>query len=248
MSRPPNAFELAHPASPLPPLREGKGGGQRPARARRVNLAPRTGSFHITNAEKSRAQALKTEQIRRGTISVRHAPVLPPRPLGDGGGEGLAPANGPLDAFDRGTRAASAAVGISASAQPSSAPQAGFEPPQDLHAFVQRSPVRQVADALGMSRGTAHNLKRGYWPVDPRKLLAAWDAYRGRLSPQQSGWFLRRVQAGGCIHHAGGVWSAPTLAGRDGQTLAVARVNASTLLAQTLELPSMRFVLTCLQV
>ncbi|QXL84103.1 hypothetical protein [Comamonas sp. NLF-1-9] len=105
-----------------------------------------------------------------------------------------------------------------------------------------------MAHVLGVSYRTARRIRDGYWPLDERSLLAAWDAYRGRLSPQQSGWFLRRVQAGGCIHHAGGVWSAPTLAGRDGQTLAVARVNASTLLAQTLELPSMRFVLTCLQV
>ena len=67
---PPNAFQLARPSLP-PPLGEGRGGGQRTASPRRVNLAPRANSLHITNAEKSRAQTLKTEQIRRGTLGAR---------------------------------------------------------------------------------------------------------------------------------------------------------------------------------
>lgn len=69
---PPNAFELVRPAAlPPPPLGEGRGGGQRPANPRRVNLAPRANSFHIVGAEQAQAHALKTEQIGRGTLGAR---------------------------------------------------------------------------------------------------------------------------------------------------------------------------------
>ena len=129
------------------------------------------------------------------------------------------------------------------------APQAVLSacaPPQDLAAWLGGQPVTQVARSLGVSRGQAHRLKTGYWPADHRALLGAWDAYKGRITAQQSGWFLRRVHEGGRVYHAGRMWSAPAMAQRAGQTLAVARSASDGLLAQTLELPSERFALAAL--
>lgn len=117
-----------------------------------------------------------------------------------------------------------------------------FHAPPDLMAFVRDRTVTEVARALGMSRRTAHRLRDGYWPRDTRGILAYWEAYKGRTASQQSRWFLRRVQAGGLVLHAGAAFSAPGVDQREGQTLAVARSTAG-LLAQTLELPSARFEL-----
>lgn len=125
--------------------------------------------------------------------------------------------------------------------RPTKAPE---NAPADLLAFVGATAVTEVARVLGMSRKTAYRLRQGYWPADARALLKAWDTYKGRNTHQQSGWFLRRIHTGGVVRHAGYEWTAPGLAVRIGQTLAVARATDSALLAQTLELPSERFTLS----
>jgi hypothetical protein len=107
--------------------------------------------------------------------------------------------------------------------------------------------VTVLATALSMSRKTAWRLSKGEWPKDTRKVLAAWATYKGRSADRQSGWFLRRVQQGGTVLHAGRVWTAQTLALRTGQTLAVARCSAGELVAQTLDLPSVRMSLVPVQ-
>lgn len=115
--------------------------------------------------------------------------------------------------------------------------------PPDLVAFVQSQTVTEVACVLGMSRKTAWRLRNNHWPRDARSVLAAWQAFKGRSAQQQSGWFLRRVHAGGLVRHAGLEWTAPGMAERTGQTLAVARAVGDALLAQTLDLPSQRLAL-----
>lgn len=112
----------------------------------------------------------------------------------------------------------------------------------DLLGFVLRNSTAHVRLALGVGQSTVMRLRGGYWPNDARKLLAAWATYKGRTADQQSRWFLRRVQAGGVVAHAGQAFSAPGMDQRVGETLAVARSRAG-LLAQTLELPSQRFEL-----
>lgn len=143
----------------------------------------------------------------------------------------------------RGTRAAVTPGNTSACLRPKNAPEAVFSAPPDLQAFVQSKTVTEVARALGMSRRTAHRLREGYWPRDTRGILAYWEAFKGRSAQQQSGWFLRRVHAGGTVRHAGLEWTAPDLEIRTGQTLAVARAVGNALLAQTLDLPPQRLEL-----
>lgn len=114
--------------------------------------------------------------------------------------------------------------------------------PPDLMAFVKVHPVREAAKCLNLSRGTVHNLQKGYWPTDPRKILLGWDAYKGRTVARVTSWFIRRVSADG-LRHGGKLYAATQLAGRVGETLAVARVADGVLLAQSLELPAERFTL-----
>ena len=124
-----------------------------------------------------------------------------------------------------------------------SASEAVFLVPADLRGFVQGQTVTEVARVLNMSRKAAWRLRKDLWPVDKRSVLRAWDAYKGLSTQQQSGWFLRRVHAGGLVRHAGAEWTAPALAARTGQTLAVARAGVANLLVQTLDLPTERFTL-----
>lgn len=255
--RPLNAFERvfgrpgqpAHvfgvlPSAPKPAGRPG---------VPRINLAPRQYKGHgasIAGRAASQAQNDRSAAIRRGMLgpaaTPSAAPVLPPLPLGEGGGQGAAGAGGALDAFDRGTRAAKAQVGAVHRPAAVDAVQGGFTPPDDLQAFVASKSVRDVADALGMSRGTAHNLQRGYWPADARKLLTAWDAYKGRVAPQQTRWVLRRVSSAGNVGYGCRTWSAPALQARTDQTVAVARIDDTRLLVQTIDLPAERFELVAL--
>lgn len=114
--------------------------------------------------------------------------------------------------------------------------------PPDLMAFVRVRPVREAATCLNLSRGTVHNLQKGYWPADPRKILQGWDAYKGRSVQRATSWFIRRVTADG-LRHGGKLYQAPQLAGRAGELLAVARAADGGLLAQALELPVERFTL-----
>lgn len=145
--------------------------------------------------------------------------------------------------LDRGTRSANGMVGTSAHPGTQNVAKAPFSGPADLTAFMASRSVTQIMLALNVSRGTAHRLRDGYWPQDARKLQAAWEHYKGRSTQQQSGWFLRRVHAGGTVRHAGRDWTAHGLAARIGQTMAVARAEGDVLLAQTLDMPSERLPL-----
>ena len=111
--------------------------------------------------------------------------------------------------------------------------------PADLAAFIVRQPIREIAKALSIGIGSAHQLRHGQWHQNAQRLLDAWRNYKGR----ESGWFLRRVHAGGTVRHAGRTWTALGLAERAGQTLAVARAADGSLLAQTLDMPHERVAL-----
>ena len=115
--------------------------------------------------------------------------------------------------------------------------------PADLLNFVRAYAVRDAVAALGLAVGTVHRLRQGYWPADPRKIMEAWSQYKAKRGMEVSSWFLRRVRVGGLVRHAGADYSAPLLAARTGQMLAVARAADGGLLAQTLEMPAERLQL-----
>ncbi|TAN12922.1 MAG: hypothetical protein EPN34_03095 [Burkholderiaceae bacterium] len=100
-----------------------------------------------------------------------------------------------------------------------------------------------AAQALGLARRTVARLRDGYWPRNPEKIVRAWRTYAGHLAEQRSGWFLRRVYAGGVVRHARAAWGSPALAARVGQVLVCTRAADGALLAQTLALPAERFLL-----
>ncbi len=144
--------------------------------------------------------------------------------------------------LERGASPAAAPVGTSPCPKGENALQAVCGARAELLGFVLRNSTAHVRLALGVGQSTVMRLRGGYWPNDARKLVAAWESYKGRTASQQSRWFLRRVQAGGAVVHAGQAWGSPGLADRVGETLACARSSAG-LLVQTLELPSQRFEL-----
>lgn len=143
-----------------------------------------------------------------------------------------------------GTGRSSVQGDTSAGVEVKNAPEALISAPADLRGFVQAQTVTEVARVLGMSRKTAWRLRKDLWPRDMRSVLQAWDAHKGLSTQQQSGWFLRRVHVGGIVLHVGRQWTCAGLPARAGQTLAVARVDAQTLLVQTLDLPTERLTLT----
>jgi hypothetical protein len=143
-----------------------------------------------------------------------------------------------------GTGRSSVQGDTSAGAGVENAPEALISAPADLRGFVQAQTVTEVARVLGMSRKTAWRLRKDLWPRDMRSVLQAWDAHKGLSTQQQSGWFLRRVHVGGIVLHVDRQWTCAALPARAGQTLAVARVDAQTLLVQTLDLPTERLTLT----
>lgn len=120
--------------------------------------------------------------------------------------------------------------------------QARFSLPLDLQAFVRACPVRESARLLGLSVGTIHRLLSGYWPRDPRRILAAWARFKGRDARRATSWFLRRVRHGGVLH-AGQRFGARELAGRDGELIAMARTADGGLVAVALDAPAGRFIL-----
>lgn len=115
--------------------------------------------------------------------------------------------------------------------------------PPDLLNFVRAHSVRDAMAALGLAVGTVHRLRQGYWPSDPRKIVEAWSQYKAKRGMEVSSWFLRRVRAAGLVRHAGVDYTAPLLAARTGQLLAVARADDGGLLAQTLDMPAERLLL-----
>lgn len=149
--------------------------------------------------------------------------------------------------FLGGTRPEGVEGSTSASPVASGASEAPKSQPADLTAFVKNNTVRDVALALKISRATVYRLQDGYWPADSRALLAVWEAYKGRTAQQQGSWFVRRVYAGGLVRHAGLSWTAPGLAVRTGELLAVARTVDGNLLVQTLDLPAERITLQRLE-
>ncbi|MBS0403373.1 MAG: hypothetical protein JSS18_12935, partial [Proteobacteria bacterium] len=45
-----------------------------------------------------------------------------------------------------------------------------------------RNSTAHVRLALGVGQSTVMRLRGGYWPKDARKLLAAWESYKGRTA------------------------------------------------------------------
>ncbi|QDL55312.1 hypothetical protein [Rhodoferax aquaticus] len=123
-----------------------------------------------------------------------------------------------------------------------------ISPPSDLLVFVRSQPFSKSAAAIGLARGQVHRIAHGYWPNDPRRILAAWEAYRGCTDAPGSSWFLRRVLPGGMVRHARTHYTSARLAFRIGTLVAVARVSGGDLLVQTLELSAERFVLNRVEV
>jgi len=157
--------------------------------------------------------------------------------------EPMAGASGPLDVFDRGTSADRCAEAVSGSPATENGASGLKSAPGDLMGFLRGHSVREAAAALGLSRGTVHNLRRGVWPDDRRKILAAWRSYQAKHAVTGSSWFIRRVYADGVVRHARRAWSAHGLAWRVGQLVALSRTGDGELLAQTLELPAERLLL-----
>lgn len=155
----------------------------------------------------------------------------------------MADANAPLDAFDRGARADRGAVAISGRPAPENGASGPKSAPADLLEFLAGGSVRDVADSLGLSRGTVHNLRNGYWPKDARKILTAWDDYKTRGAVRVKNWFLRRVYAGGVVVHARRMYTGRSLSWRVGQTVAMARMDTGGLIAQTLDVPHEHLIL-----
>jgi len=113
--------------------------------------------------------------------------------------------------------------------------------PPDLLAFVRQHSTRRAAAALNLSLGQVHYLAHGGWPDDPRRTLAAWNAYKTRSAV----WRLRRVRQdsrGLYVRERGETFTAPALAGRTGQQILIT-TQTDGLLAQTLDAPVDRFTL-----
>ena len=150
----------------------------------------------------------------------------------------------PMTEFDRGTRPAKGLGATCASPEPENGFCGPASPPPELLAFVRAMSLAEAGRALGLAKGTIHSLRKGYWPADPRYIVRAWGAYSAPRAGLGSCWFLRRVYPGGIVRHAGAEYTAVDLAARAGQQLAVARDHSRGLLAQTLDLPAERLVLT----
>lgn len=108
-----------------------------------------------------------------------------------------------------------------------------FAPP-GLLVFLDEVSVAEAAETLGMSRKQVHRLRSGYWPADSRKVVAAWEAYRGRAAVVASSWFLRRVQCDALVRHGAHLYTGHRLGEHAGRLLALARTVEGQLVAQTL--------------
>jgi hypothetical protein len=152
-------------------------------------------------------------------------------------------ANGAMNDFDGPSGGPNRLAGTSVAANGSNRASGLKTAPPELLEFACAGSVRDAAHALGLSVGTVHQLRAGYWPEDPRRILRKWSEYKGRTGRIASSWFLRRVRAGGVVAHAGCDWGGVGLAQRVGELVAVARSPDGGLLAQTLELPAQRIPL-----
>lgn len=115
--------------------------------------------------------------------------------------------------------------------------------PANLLAFVRCRPERDAAEELGLSRKQIQRLKGGYWPQEPRKILEAWSAYRGRGGATANRWVLRCVYPDGVVRQGRHVYTAQQLGARVGELVAVARSVDGALIAQPLQPPMERFAL-----
>ncbi len=106
--------------------------------------------------------------------------------------------------------------------------------PPGLLDFLAQVSVSEAAEALGVSRKQVHRLRGGYWPADARKVVASWEAYRGRSAVVASSWFLRRVQNDALVRHGAHVYTGHRLGEHAGRLLALARTAEGQLVAQTL--------------
>ena len=116
--------------------------------------------------------------------------------------------------------------------------------PSELVEFIRSGSVRDVVRALHLGIGTVHRLRTGYWPTDPRRLLNAWSAYKGRTGTTATRWVLRCVYPGGVVRQGRHVYTAQQLGMRVGELVAVARSVDGGLIVQPLELPLQRFALS----
>ena len=148
-----------------------------------------------------------------------------------------------LDVLDRGASAERGATATCGSPAAKNRATGRKSAPPELRAFVRLESVTTAAGALGLTRQTIYRLREGYWPRNSDKIMTAWRACQCELADRASRWVVRRVYLGGVVLHGGRSWTADGLAAREGQSLAVARAEGFSLLAQTLELPPERLLL-----
>lgn len=108
-------------------------------------------------------------------------------------------ANAPMGKNGRARSAERAGAAPTPCARPCAGLGGPFAPPPDLLAFLRSQPERAAAQALGLSHGMVHKLKAGYWPTDPRRVLAAWGRHQAAFGSGQGNDGVRRVQADGSV-------------------------------------------------
>lgn len=67
--------------------------------------------------------------------------------------------------------------------------------PADLLVFLGARSVREAAQVLGVGHSTVQLMRRGGCPVNPHRVLAAWDAYPGRTNPVSPAIFASIAQS-----------------------------------------------------
>ncbi len=108
-------------------------------------------------------------------------------------------ANAPMGKNGRATSPERAGAAPTPRTRPCAGLGGPFAPPPDLLAFLRGQPERAAAQALGLSHGQVHKLKAGYWPSDPRRVLAAWGRHQAICGGGQGNDGVRRVQADGSV-------------------------------------------------
>lgn len=161
--------------------------------------------------------------------------------------EPVSSANAERNDLPMGSSRVRRAVGASVPPGPKSAAKGAHSMPAELTDFVRSCTVSEVASALQVDRRTVQRLRNGYWPVDSRKLRAAWSAYKGRTGITAKRWVLRCVYPGGLLRQGRHAYTAQQLGARVGELLAVARSVDGALIAQPLQPPMERFALQRLE-
>lgn len=146
----------------------------------------------------------------------------------------------------RGTRRAAGGGNTSGAAPRKNELQPPKYCPPDLLAFVRCKTLTESVAALGLDRAQINRLRKGYWPRDPRRTLAAWDGWRKASHSCVTNWLLRRVRSSGVVCWGSRCYGAAALAWREGQLVACARMEDGSLAAQSLDAPVERLVLELL--